>query len=103
MVGEVAYTRHVAGKTRVNQHSGVETECIRIVGIKVGRVGATSFVTEEVVLRGEFTAVLSVLGHLLKTLCHHLRQKALCLDERHLHIAVAVAVKAELECDVLRE
>ena len=50
---EVAHGAHVAGKARIDKHSRVEAESISVVCIEVCRVGATSFITEEVMLRAE--------------------------------------------------
>ena len=54
-------------------------------------------------LRAELANILSVLGHLFKTLFDHSAEKAFGLDQRHLHVAVAVAVKAELQGDIFGE
>ncbi len=78
------------------EHGGIVAECVGIVGVEVGRVGATAFISEEMVLGCELSAVFPLFGHLFKTFCHHLGNQALRLDKRNLHVAVAVPVKAEL-------
>ena len=53
--------------------------------------------------RGELAGVLAVFLHLRKLLAHHLAEQFLGFDERHLHIAVRVAVQRELACHALRQ
>ena len=53
------------------------------------------------VLSSEFAHIQTLLLHLLQTLFHHLGDKFLRFDERHLDVAVAVAVQAELESYLL--
>ena len=100
-LGQVAHARHVAGNAGVDQHGGVVSEGVSIVGVEVGRIGAAAFITEEVVLSGKFAYILAILGHLLETVGNHLAEQTFCLDERNLYVAVAVAVEAELKGDLL--
>ena len=88
---------HVTRLACCDEAAGVEAQAVAVVGIVVARSSATAFVSEEVVLCAELRSA----SCLLEALCHHAAEQLLGLDEAHLHVAVGVAVKTELACNVV--
>ena len=78
------------------EHGGIVAECVGIVGVEVGRVGATAFISEEMVLGCELSAVFPSSAISSRRFATISEIQALRLDKRNLHVAVAVPVKAEL-------
>ena len=93
---QVANRRHVACYAGVDKASGIEAQSIAVVGIEVGGVGATAFVAEEVVEGREFAFEHSLFGELGKAFANHFAEEFFSFDERHLHVAVGVAVEHKL-------
>ena len=85
------YFQHITYMNGFNESDG--THLVSVVGVEVRRVGATSFVTEEVVKGGEFTYVFALFGHLCKTFAYHFAEQFFGFDERYLYVAVGVAVE----------
>ena len=88
---------HVARLAIGNEAAGVEAEAVAVVGIVVAGSSAAAFVAEEVVLGAE----LGCAACFLQALGHHTAQQLLGLDEADLHVAVGVAVEAELTGHIL--
>ena len=97
-LGEVAEAGDVAGDACVDEARGVIAECVAVVGVEVGGSRAASFVAEEVVEGREFAVVAAFGLHLGETASDHLGEEFLGFDERHLYVAVGVAVERELAC-----
>ena len=97
--GRVANRRHITRFTLAYQQCCGITERITIVGIEIGRIGTTAFVTEEVELRSEFTHEFPFGFHFGQTTSNHLAQQFFGFDKRYLNISVGVAVERELTGD----
>ena len=86
--GCVLHDGHVAGLAVSDELGGTGTERVAVVGIEVGRSGAASLISEEVVLGGKLAYKLAILLPLVELGSHHVREQLLGFDERYLHVSV---------------
>ena len=101
--GQLAHGREIAGAFVKRQHRRVVAQRVGVVGVKGGRHAAAAFVPEEVGDGGELAVVLAFFFHFGQFRAQHFHQQFFGFNQRHLYVAVRIAVQHQLAGDAGRQ
>ena len=99
LVSDVLDAGHISGESLADEHGGVETERVAVLGVEVTGKGTTTLISEEVRLGLEVTIVFLVFASDLKFILEEKDKEFLSVDLGHLHVAMRISVEQELVGD----